>query len=400
MAAVLRGDIVWADLNPVRGSEQAGLRPVLILSADVFNRRSGTVVAVALTSQPPRAGFPLNRSPFGSEAPEEVLGQDRPDPDSLDGEARKTGGARHDGRARASPRRAQRNPGRLRVAIDNMYRRRRLGPPLAVRLLLSLPPAVLFPALGFFYVAFLDNPRRPRPSPGLALRAAHGALRDEGHRPRRDARPPRHAAVVRARERGPHGDRLAVREVGTSPSLSGALSRPARDGCIMGARNAVETLVGVGHPTRYWHAVEDGRIQCDVCPKECRLKEGQLGHCFVRGRQGDAIVLTTYGRSSGFCVDPIEKKPLNHFLPGLVGPLVRHGRLQPRLPVLPELGHLEVPADRHARGFRLPRAHRRLRRGARLPERRLHVQRSGRLHGVRHRRGAGLPRSRASSPSP
>ena len=78
----------------------------------------------------------------------------------------------------------------------------------------------------------------------------------------------------------------------------------------------METLAGVGHPTRYWHAVEDGRIQCDVCPKECRLKEGQLGHCFVRGRAGDAIVLTTYGRSSGFCVDPIEKKPLNHFLPG------------------------------------------------------------------------------------
>ena len=78
----------------------------------------------------------------------------------------------------------------------------------------------------------------------------------------------------------------------------------------------METLAGAGHPTRYWHAVEDGRIQCDVCPKECRLKEGQLGHCFVRGRQGDAIVLTTYGRSSGFCVDPIEKKPLNHFYPG------------------------------------------------------------------------------------
>jgi len=59
MAALLRGDIVWADLNPVRGSEQAGLRPVLILSADVFNRHSGTVVAVALTSQASRAGFPL-----------------------------------------------------------------------------------------------------------------------------------------------------------------------------------------------------------------------------------------------------------------------------------------------------------------------------------------------------
>jgi AmmeMemoRadiSam system radical SAM enzyme len=69
-------------------------------------------------------------------------------------------------------------------------------------------------------------------------------------------------------------------------------------------------------PTRYWHRLEDGRIQCDVCPRACKLREGQRGLCFVRGRDGDGIVLTTYGRSSGFCVDPIEKKPLNHFLPG------------------------------------------------------------------------------------
>jgi mRNA interferase MazF len=59
VARILRGDIRWADLNPVRGREQAGLRPVLILSQDVFNERSGTVIAVALTSQPPTAGFPL-----------------------------------------------------------------------------------------------------------------------------------------------------------------------------------------------------------------------------------------------------------------------------------------------------------------------------------------------------
>jgi len=59
MARVLRGEIRWADMNPVRGSEQAGNRPVLILSHDVFNERSGTVIAVALTSQPQRAGFPL-----------------------------------------------------------------------------------------------------------------------------------------------------------------------------------------------------------------------------------------------------------------------------------------------------------------------------------------------------
>jgi pyruvate formate lyase activating enzyme len=68
--------------------------------------------------------------------------------------------------------------------------------------------------------------------------------------------------------------------------------------------------------TRYWHPLDDGRIQCDVCPRNCRLHEGQRGMCFVRARQDDQVVLTSYGRSSGFSVDPIEKKPLNHFLPG------------------------------------------------------------------------------------
>ncbi len=68
--------------------------------------------------------------------------------------------------------------------------------------------------------------------------------------------------------------------------------------------------------TKYWHALEDGRVQCDLCPRYCKLREGQRGLCFVRARHDDAIVLTTYGRSSGFCVDPIEKKPLHHFLPG------------------------------------------------------------------------------------
>ena len=69
-------------------------------------------------------------------------------------------------------------------------------------------------------------------------------------------------------------------------------------------------------PTRYWHRLADERIQCDLCPRYCKLREGQRGLCFVRGRLDDQIVLTTYGRSSGFCIDPIEKKPLNHFLPG------------------------------------------------------------------------------------
>ena len=69
-------------------------------------------------------------------------------------------------------------------------------------------------------------------------------------------------------------------------------------------------------PGRYWHRRDDGRVQCDLCPRYCKLNEGQRGLCFIRARQGDTIVLTSYGRSSGFCIDPIEKKPLNHFLPG------------------------------------------------------------------------------------
>ena len=69
-------------------------------------------------------------------------------------------------------------------------------------------------------------------------------------------------------------------------------------------------------PTRYWHRLDDGRVQCDVCPRACRLKDAQQGLCFVREASGGEVVLTSYGRSSGFCVDPIEKKPLNHFFPG------------------------------------------------------------------------------------
>ncbi|MBI2802844.1 MAG: AmmeMemoRadiSam system radical SAM enzyme [Gammaproteobacteria bacterium] len=70
------------------------------------------------------------------------------------------------------------------------------------------------------------------------------------------------------------------------------------------------------YPARYWHALDDGRIQCDLCPRDCRLRVDQRGACFVRQRVGDGMVLATYGRSSGFCIDPIEKKPLAHFYPG------------------------------------------------------------------------------------
>jgi pyruvate formate lyase activating enzyme len=71
------------------------------------------------------------------------------------------------------------------------------------------------------------------------------------------------------------------------------------------------------HPGRWWHTIEDGaRIQCDLCPRDCKLHEGQRGACFVRMNQGGSMQLTTWGRSSGFCIDPVEKKPLNHFYPG------------------------------------------------------------------------------------
>ena len=68
--------------------------------------------------------------------------------------------------------------------------------------------------------------------------------------------------------------------------------------------------------TRYFERIADGRVRCDVCPRACTLRDGQRGLCFVRAARDGEIVLTSYGRSSGYCIDPIEKKPLNHFLPG------------------------------------------------------------------------------------
>ncbi|MFA5985492.1 MAG: AmmeMemoRadiSam system radical SAM enzyme [Methylococcaceae bacterium] len=68
--------------------------------------------------------------------------------------------------------------------------------------------------------------------------------------------------------------------------------------------------------TQYWHALEDGRIQCDLCPRFCKLHSGQRGLCFIRQNMDGQLLMLSYGRSSGFVIDPIEKKPLNHFLPG------------------------------------------------------------------------------------
>jgi pyruvate formate lyase activating enzyme len=84
----------------------------------------------------------------------------------------------------------------------------------------------------------------------------------------------------------------------SSPAVSGSSPAPA------------------GAPGRYWRRCDDGRLQCDLCPRFCRLRERQRGLCFVRARRGERIVSTTYGRSSGFCIDPVEKKPLYHYLPG------------------------------------------------------------------------------------
>ncbi len=84
----------------------------------------------------------------------------------------------------------------------------------------------------------------------------------------------------------------------------------------MGINLHITTMDQTTVSTRYWHTLSDGRVQCDLCPRHCRLREGQRGLCYVRQRLEDEIKLVSYGRSSGFCVDPIEKKPLNHFYPG------------------------------------------------------------------------------------
>lgn len=75
-------------------------------------------------------------------------------------------------------------------------------------------------------------------------------------------------------------------------------------------------LLAGKYPGRWWQPAEDGKIKCELCPRACVMKEGDRGFCFVRQNLDGQMVLTTYGYSTGFCVDPIEKKPLNHFLPG------------------------------------------------------------------------------------
>ncbi len=87
--------------------------------------------------------------------------------------------------------------------------------------------------------------------------------------------------------------------------------------------------------TRHWQRSSGGKVVCNVCPRTCELQEGQRGLCFVRACEDEEVVLTSYGRSSGFCVDPIEKKPLNHFLPGTPALSFGTGGSQPRSPCAP-----------------------------------------------------------------
>ena len=162
----------------------------------------------------------------------------------------------------------------------------------------------------------------------------------------------------------------------------------------MAASNAKEEAPA-GYPGRYWHRLDDGRIQCDVCPRLCRLHDGQRGLCFVRARAGDQVVLTTYGRSSGFCVDPIEKKPLNHFLPGTPVLVVRDRRLQPHLQVLPELGHLQIPGDGHADRPGDARDDRASRHASGCRSVAFTYNDPGHLPRIRDRHGRGLPRRSA-----
>jgi pyruvate formate lyase activating enzyme len=96
--------------------------------------------------------------------------------------------------------------------------------------------------------------------------------------------------------------------------MAGGVSNRASHWATAGKMEAATDESAVD--TRYWHWVDEERIQCDVCPRACKLRAGQRGLCFVRGHQDGQVKLLTYGRSSGFCIDPIEKKPLNHFLPG------------------------------------------------------------------------------------
>src|SRR5439155_2100516 len=114
---------------------------------------------------------------------------------------------------------------------------------------------------------------------------------------------------------------LCLHKIYAQVSLNQTIGgKEAENSCVPNFLNDIAQMVAElkqsDYPGGWWTTLPDGRIECRLCPRFCKLNEGQRGFCFVRQRVGDRMVLTTYGRSSGLCVDPIEKKPLNHFLPG------------------------------------------------------------------------------------
>src|SRR5262249_18967440 len=135
-------------------------------------------------------------------------------------------------------------------------------------------------------------------------------------------------------------------------------------------------MTTVPHPLLAY--APDGRVQCDVCPRACKLRDGQRGLCYVRAREGGGVVLTSYGRSSGFCVDPIEEKA---FIRSLPGPPV--ARLAPPAAISPAGSARTGTSPSRATSTRsrtgLARGDRRRRGRARLRERRVHLQRPGHL---------------------
>ena len=95
------------------------------------------------------------------------------------------------------------------------------------------------------------------------------------------------------------------------------------------------------HEARWWETMSDGRLHCYLCPRHCHIGEGQHGFCFIRKNEQDRLVQLAYGRPAAVAIDPVEKKPLNHFFPGTPNTFHGHCRLQHGLFLLPELGHLQ-----------------------------------------------------------
>ncbi len=142
---------------------------------------------------------------------------------------------------------------------------------------------------------------------------------------------------------------------------------------------------------KWWHREDDNnsqadsqnRIVCDLCPRECRLKEGDRGFCFVRKVDGNQMILDTYGKSTGFCIDPIERSLSFIFIPEPVCSVIWHGGLQSGLSVLSELGYLQSKTSRAAHGIGKSRNDCPCGGRVAMPKRGVYVQRSCHLGRVR-----------------